>query len=555
MAKTRPYLFYDVAISICSTCYQRVDAKTIFQDGHVYLLKRCPQHGAERVLIADDIDYYRRSREVFIKPPEMPLVYNTPVKWGCPYDCGLCSDHEQHSCLTLVEVCDFCNLRCPVCYAASGPERKQFRTLEQMEKMLDAIVRNEGHPDVVQLSGGEPTVHPDFFEIVEMAKARPIRHLMVNTNGVRIAQEEDFVKRLADIKDDFEVYLQFDSFEREPLMQLRGADLRRIREDALEKLNRYNISTNLVVTLKKGLNDHEIGKTIDYALQQPCVRGVTFQPIQDAGRLETWIPEDSIEEGAPGLADFARPGDFDFPVDTDSLDPQTTKPGKYVRNFNPATDRVTLTEVRRKILEQTKVFRPEDIIPVPCHPDSLAMAYALKLNGKVTPLTSMIPPEVLINGAANTILYEQDDAVRANLFKLFATNHFPSSGAGTLRELLCCLPKVWIPDAEATTTHVETAASAVPPARSAAESSRPISAEIPAPQPLAYENIFRIIIMQFIDAHSFDVRSIKKTCVHIVHPDGRLIPFDTYNVFYRDDLERTRLAPLRAKAESALAPV
>ena len=309
MAKTRPYLFYDVALSICSTCYRKVEAKTVFQDGNVFLLKRCPQHGSERVLIADDIDYYRRCREIFIKPPEMPLVYNTPVKWGCPYDCGLCTDHEQHSCLTLVEICDYCNLRCPVCYAASGPERQQFRDLKQIEKMLDAVVRNEGHPDVVQLSGGEPTVHPNFFEIVELAKARPIRHLMVNTNGVRIAQEEDFVRRLADYKEDFEVYLQFDSFEREPLMQLRGADLRRIREDALEKLNRYNIHTNLVVTLKKGLNDHEIGKIIDFALQQPCVRGVTFQPIQDAGRLETWVPE-----GAPPLSRSLRQaGDFDLP--------------------------------------------------------------------------------------------------------------------------------------------------------------------------------------------------------------------------------------------------
>jgi tetraether lipid synthase len=474
MAKTRPYLFYDVAISICSTCYRKVEAKTVFQDGNVYLLKRCPQHGSERVLIADDIDYYRRCREIFIKPPEMPLVYNTPVKWGCPYDCGLCIDHEQHSCLTLVEICDYCNLRCPVCYAASGPERQQFRALQQIEKMLDAVVRNEGHPDVVQLSGGEPTVHPDFFAIVEMAKARPIRHLMINTNGVRIAQEEDFVKRLADYKEDFEVYLQFDSFEREPLMQLRGADLRRVREDALEKLNRHNIATNLVVTLKKGLNDQEIGKTVDFALKQPCVRGVTFQPIQDAGRLE---------------------------------------------NFNPATDRLTLTEVRRKILEQTKVFCPEDVIPVPCHPDSLAMAYALKLNAKVTPLTSMIPPEVLINGAANTILYEQEPSVRDNLFKLFATNHSPRSGASTLRELLCCLPKVFVPS------------------------------------DITYENIFRIIIMQFIDAHSFDVRSVKKTCVHIVHPDGRLIPFDTYNLFYRDDLETTRLSPLRHNAESALSAI
>jgi uncharacterized radical SAM superfamily Fe-S cluster-containing enzyme len=565
--KTRPYLFYDVAISICSTCYRKVEAKTVFQDGNVYLLKRCPQHGPERVLIADDVDYYRRSREVFIKPPEMPLVYNTPVKWGCPYDCGLCTDHEQHSCLTLVEICDYCNLRCPVCYAASGPERQQFRTLGQIEKMLDAVVRNEGHPDVVQLSGGEPTVHPDFFKIVELAKARPIKHLMVNTNGVRIAEEEDFVKRLADCKEDFEVYLQFDSFEREPLIELRGADLRRIRHDALEKLNRYNIATNLVVTLKKGLNDHEIGKTIDFALQQPCVRGVTFQPIQDAGRLETWVPthvgtdafvrpakrseasEDdpeardvdlpnpTSEGGAPLLPDFGR-------------SENVPNPGHYVRNFNPATDRLTLTEVRRKILEQTKVFRPEDIIPVPCHPDSLAMAYALKLNGKVTPLTSMIPPEVLINGAANTILYEQEPLVRDNLFKLFATNHSPQSSAGTLRELLCCLPQVWIPDASEENCHPERSMISRE-AGNHAQSRDPGSAS----PLLSYENIFRIIIMQFIDAHSFDVRSVKKTCVHIVHPDGRLIPFDTYNLFYRDGLEQTRLDPLRKNAEAALAAV
>ncbi len=468
--KVRPYLFYDVVVSICSKCFQKIEAKTVFQDGKVYLLKRCPQHGHERVLIADDVDYYRRSREVFIKPPEMPLVYNTPVRWGCPYDCGLCSDHEQHSCLTLVEICDYCNLRCPVCYASSGPERQQFRDLALIEKMLDAVVRNEGRPDVVQLSGGEPTMHPEFFKIIELAKARPIRHLMVNTNGVRIAQEEDFVRRLAEYKEDFEIYLQFDSFEREPLMALRGADLRRVREQAMERLNRHDISTNLVVTLKKGLNDHEIGKVVDYALQQPCVRGVTLQPIQDAGRLE---------------------------------------------EFNPATDRLTLTEVRRKILEQTSVFKPEDIIPVPCHPDSLAMAYALKLNGKVTPLTSMIPPEVLINAGRNTILYEQEEAVRQNLFKLFATNHSPRSGAGSLRELLCCLPQVLVPEG------------------------------------LGYESVFRVIIMQFIDAHSFDVRSVKKTCVHIVHPDGRLIPFDTYNLFYRDDLEKTRLEPLRKKAEMA----
>ena len=469
--RVRPYLFYDVAVSICSTCYRKVEGKIVFQDGNVFMLKRCPEHGAERALLADDVDYYRRCREVFIKPPEMPNVYNTPVKWGCPYDCGLCTDHEQHSCLSLIEITDYCNLKCPICYSESGPSRQQFRSLEQIEFMLDAVVRNEGEPDVVQISGGEPTLHPDFFAVLDMAKARPIRHLMVNTNGVRIANDEEFAARLAGYMPGFEVYLQFDSFERDALLELRGADLSHIREQALIRLNRLGVSTTLVVTLKKGLNDGEIGKIVDYALTQPCVRGVTFQPIQAAGRLE---------------------------------------------QYDPATDRLTLTEVRRRILEQCAVFRPEDVIPVPCHPDSLAMAYALKLGDQVVPLTSLIDPQVLIGGRRNTIVYEYDDDVRKHIFKLFATNHSPQSGVASLRELLCCLPMT------------------------------------AAPEEMGYENLFRVIIMDFIDAHSFDVRSVKKSCVHIVHPDGRLIPFDTYNLFYRDGLELTRLAPLRNRAEAAL---
>jgi 7,8-dihydro-6-hydroxymethylpterin dimethyltransferase len=468
--RVRPYTFYDVAVTICATCFRKLEGKIVFQDGKVFLLKRCPEHGTERVLVADDIDYYRRCREVFIKRPEMPVVYNTPVKWGCPYDCGLCTDHEQHSCLSLVEVTDSCNLRCPVCYAASGPERLTHRPLALIEKMLDAVVRNEGQPDVVQISGGEPTLHPEFFAILELAKARPIRHLMINTNGVRIAQDEEFVKRLAESAPEVEIYLQFDSLQRDPLMQLRGADLRSVRERALERLNRYEVSTTLVATLKKGLNDQEIGTIIDFGLTQPCVRGVTLQPIQDVGRLE---------------------------------------------DFDPATDRLTLTEVRRKILEQSSVFRSEDIIPVPCHPDALAMAYALKLDSKVVPLTGLIDPDVLINGARNTIVYEEEPGIRDCLFKLFATNHSPTSGAASLRDLLCCLPR------------------------------------IAAPADLSYKNIFRVLIVQFLDAHAFDVRSVKKTCIHIVHPDGRLIPFDTYNLFYRDELETMRLAPLRQVAPAS----
>ncbi len=467
--RIRPYFFYDTAISICSTCYRRAEGKIVFESGNVYLLKRCPVHGPERVLMADDIDYYRRCREVFLKPPEMPTHYNMPVRWDCPYDCGLCSDHEQHSCLTLVEITDHCNLECPICYASSGPSRPLYRSVEQVERMLDAIVGNEGQPDVVQISGGEPTLHPDFFRILDLAKERPFQHLMVNTNGIRIARDDAFARRLASYMPGFEIYLQFDSFESAALKELRGADLTSIRLQAIEKLNRLGVSTSLVVTLKRGLNDGEIGRIIEWAVEQPCARGVVLQPVQAAGRHE---------------------------------------------QFDPARDRLTLTEVRRKILEQTKLFRPEDIIPVPCHPDSLAMAYALKSSGKVVPLTGMIDPKVLIEGGQNTIVYETDETLQGQIFKLFSTNHSPRSSAGTLRDLLCCLPQVM------------------------------------TPLDIDYSSVFRVIIMQFIDAWGFDVRSVKKTCVHIAHPDGqRIIPFDTYNLFYRDDLERTVLQPIRHERE------
>jgi len=472
--RVRPYMFYDAAITICPVCYRKVDGKIVFEDEKVFLLGRCPEHGHMRALLADDIDYYRKSREVYLKTPEQPNTYNTPIKWGCPYDCGLCPDHEQHSCLALVEVTDHCNLECPICYAGSGPKREGYRSLAEIERMLDAVVANEGSPDVVQISGGEPTLHPQIFEILDAAKKRPIKHVMLNTNGIRIANDPEFAKRLTSYAPGFEVYLQFDSLRREPLMDLRGADLRDVHSRAIAALNENGVLTTLVMTLKKGLNDDQIGEVLEYAVKQPAVRGITLQPIQDAGRTE---------------------------------------------NFDPAKDRLTLTEVRRGILEQSKLFAPEDVIPVPCHPDSLAMAYGLRMNGQFAPLTGMVPLETLLEGTKATIAYEFDPGLKKQVLGLFSTGLSPESSTAKLRDLLCCLPK------------------------------------IDAPPQITSKDVFRLVIMSFIDAWSFDVRAIKKTCVHIVHPhDGRLIPFDTYNLFYRDELETTRLAGIRAAIDATPGP-
>lgn len=458
----RKYTYYDYTLSLCPECLKRIDAKIVFEDDNVFMLKRCPEHGQSKVLIADDKEYYKNIRN-YNKPSETPYHFNTKTHYGCPYDCGLCPDHEQHSCLTVVEITDRCNLSCPTCYAGSSPTYGRHRTFEEVKAMLDTIVRNEKEPDVVQISGGEPTLHPQFFEILDYAKSLPIKHIMVNTNGIEIAKDFAFAERLKSYAPDFEIYLQFDSFEEEALYSLRGAHLGKIRTKALEHLNALNLSTTLVVTLQKGLNDHEIGKIIEYALEQPCVRGVTLQPTQIVGRLE---------------------------------------------NFNHATDRITLTEVRRKILEQTNIFQADDIIPVPCNPDALAMGYVLKLGGQHFPLTRYINPADLLDNSKNTIVYEQDQQLHEKMFEIFSTGTSTDKASDKLHSLLCCLPFV------------------------------------EAPQ-LSYDNLFRIIIMQFIDAYNFDVRAIKKSCVHIVNKDNKIIPFETMNLFYRDD-KRAYLTQLQS---------
>jgi len=450
----RPYIYYDFTLSICSSCLRRVDAKIVFENNNVYMLKNCREHGFEKVLIATDIEYYKTLRN-YNKPSETPLHFTTKTHYGCPYDCGLCQDHEQHSCLTVIEITDRCNLQCPTCYAMSSPHYGRHRTVEEVEKMLDIIVASEGTPDVVQISGGEPTVHPDFFAIMDIARKKPIKHLMLNTNGIRIAKDLEFTKQLASYSPDFEIYLQFDSFKPAALEQLRGKDLTEVRMKALEHLNALNLATTLVVTLQQGVNDDEIGKIIEFALKQKCVRGVTFQPTQVAGRTE---------------------------------------------NFDPATDRITLTDVRQKILDQTNIFKPNDLIPVPCNPDALVMGYALKLAGQTFPLTRYIDPAHLLDNSRNTIIYEQDDALKEKMIDIFSTGISVERVEENMKQLLCCLPQIEAPG-------------------------------------LGYENLFRIIIMRFIDAYDFDVRAIKKSCVHIVHKDGRIIPFETMNLFYRDDKE------------------
>ena len=464
LRKQSHYIFHGQTTSLCPECLTLVPAKIVMDEGNVYYLKRCKTHGVSKALVSTDIPYFKLMQD-YIKPGDRPLQFQTRTEEGCPYDCGLCPDHEQHSCLGLIDVNEACNLTCPVCFADSSTARTTHRPLAEIERMMDALVASEGEADLLQLSGGEPTIHPQIIEILEAAKRRPIRHVMLNTNGIRIAQDEDFVRQLAAFKPGFEVYLQFDSLRPAVLKNLRGADLTRIRREALQMLEKHNISTTLVVVVKRGQNDDELGEIIRHALQWKCVRGITFQPVQDAGRNE---------------------------------------------GFDPARDRFVLSDIRKAIIGAGTPFTAGDIIPLPCNPESIAIGYALRNGDKIAPITSYFPKDMLVEALPNAITFEKYPELHKEILNFFSLATVECNNPERLDALLCCLPQV------------------------------------PVPEGMGYENIFRIAIVEFLDPHNFCISRVKRSCVHFVTPAGQIIPFDTYNLFYRDEAARKRLALSKA---------
>lgn len=451
--KAAPYIFHGQTTSLCETCLETVPAKVIIENECVWYLKRCRAHGVQKTLISDDLAYWRSQKD-WLKPGDRPLHTQTRTEAGCPFDCGLCPDHEQHSCLAIVEINSACNLACPVCFADAEDMHGGHLPLATIERMLDALVESEGEPDLVQLSGGEPTLHPQFFEILDAVKRRPIRHVMINTNGLRIAQEPAFVDRLASYAPRLEVYLQFDSLNDDALMNLRGARLSRIRQAALEALERVGLSTTLVAVVKRGVNDHEVAAIVDHALDWSCVRGVTFQPVQDAGRNQ---------------------------------------------GFDAKANRILLSQIRREVVK-AGVFGAEDMIPLPCNPDQICIGYGLRAGRSVTPITSLLPRELILNGP-NTVSYEANPALREAVVGLLSLATTQCNTEEKLAGVLCCLPQALVPG------------------------------------DLGYANSFRVVILQFLDRYNFDLATVKRSCVHFVTPDEQIIPFDTYNTFYRPGAE------------------
>lgn len=235
--RDRDEMFVEYTKSICPVCKVVVDAQVNIRHDKVYLRKRCREHGSFEALVYGDAQMYLESAR-FNKPGTFPLRFQTEVRDGCPSDCGLCPDHKQHACLGLIEVNTHCNLDCPICFADSGHQPDGYAiTAAQCERMLDTLVAAEGEPEVVMFSGGEPTIHKQLLEFVDAAQARPVKTVIINTNGIRLASDRRFVDQLATRNrpgHPVHIYLQFDGLDEATHRRIRGHDLRDVKQRALD---------------------------------------------------------------------------------------------------------------------------------------------------------------------------------------------------------------------------------------------------------------------------------------------------------------------------------
>ena len=341
----RPYTFYKMTQSTCPECLKVVTTQVVFQDNKVYFLKQCPQHGESKALVSEDAEYYQRAYQ-YARPGSQPLRFSTEVNHGCPTDCGLCPSHQQHTCLPIIEITDYCNLECPVCIVNN--QHANHMSESDYRRMIEQLIKHEGTLETITLSGGEPTSHPLFLDFVDIATRAEIGRVSVVTNGLRIAKSKKFCEALK--QKNVYVILQFDGFTDEVQEKIRGVPLMQTKWQALENLREFNIATQLAFVPARGVNEHQLGDAVRLLLERDHILSLLIQPLAHSGQGGGVFPHDPM-------------------------------------------DRLTIPGVINSIDQQTQgaVCR-EDFIPLPCsHPQCVSLTYLLKLDdGQYMPFSRFV---------------------------------------------------------------------------------------------------------------------------------------------------------------------
>jgi len=478
-------IYFTSTRSLCPVCRRLIDAKIIFRDGKVYFKKFCPEHGFSEVLICSSSDWYLKSLSI-IKPGTIPLHFSTKVEKGCPEDCGLCSDHQQHTCLPIIEITDACNLECPICLVHN--RNRYFMTLEEYQAIIDRLILCEGTLDLINLSGGEPTIHPQFFQIIDLSIRPEILRISVSSNGLKIAQDESFAEKIK--QKDVVLSLQLDGFKPETHIALRGRDLTEIKGKTLERLKEYQIPTSITMTLAKGVNEDEVGRALEYALENEHVLSIMFQPAAYTGLR-----------------------------------------GRHFHR--PNGERITIPDVISLIANQSGgLLKTSDFTPLPCcHPTCFALTYLLKLN----------------NGPADCGLKEQFRIPKSEFRNQFVPIPRLIDIEGYLdiikNRAIMGLEKESFEAIKDAVYRLWSSAGLVPDSEKVLKTIRDVLKEISAIRTfspkealkLGEKRVKSILIHAFMDEDIFDITRAMKCCDQYPLPDGRLMPCCVYNLLYRSE--------------------
>jgi 7,8-dihydro-6-hydroxymethylpterin dimethyltransferase len=332
--------------STCPTCLALLEVDVVIRDDNrVYFAKDCKKCGKSEALVSEDAQYYVNAY-AFARAGTEPLKFAAEVEHGCPTDCGTCGDHEQHTCLPIIEVTDHCNLECPICIVNN--QYSNHIPLETFRKIIDTLVENEGYCESVALSGGEPTSHPRLLELVEIANRPEIGRVVVITNGLRLGRDRKFAEKLK--ATGAYVGLQLDGFTADTHEKIRGRDLCKEKEACLDTLRELQIPTQMIFVATRGANEHQIGRAVELFLKEDHILSLNFQPMSFTGY---------------GGGAFAH-------------DPM---------------DRLTIPGVIKAVEEQTGgMLKMSDFSPLPCsHPQCVSLTYLMRLNdGSYLPFSRFV---------------------------------------------------------------------------------------------------------------------------------------------------------------------
>lgn len=369
--------------SRCPVCVAEIPADVMDVGGTIWMKKSCPVHGDFEVKIADDARYYYDSRGVngsdccdpatgcCSGPTANETGTTTRALNNDPFD-------TLSTCVALIEIVDSCNLPCPTCYASSplgASGDVDCISLENFKQRVAGVLDRKGYIDILQLSGGEPTLHPQFFDLLEWSLAqKTIGYVLINTNAVRLATEDAFLNELAArrTKNSFELYVQFDGPQEAGQKELRGADLRAIRTKAIDAAGALGIPTSLAMVVTPTTIDH-LGAALQFGLARPHVRGISFQPMFTTGRA----PE--------SLGSLPQLHESPTPISV----------GDVIRNL--AT-------------QSNGLLREADFTPLPCgDPNCHTISYILRTPAGPTALGKLIDLQAVQGFLENRLDYRIED--------------------------------------------------------------------------------------------------------------------------------------------------